>query len=207
MSAPTIGGVSVRSRNGAASRTGSVVKGPATQTSPPSPLPQRYHFCFVKQTAGGGTSKTTADKLETDDASFGASPSVNGNESASSPPSSASSAAKGGGGNSDDGQKKRKMSNKEKFEFADLEKVIDDLSARGKELEVLLEGAQAAKGGWEKKSRRRSDPPPPKITRSNDYFACGHALIYQVGRLLKGCRYGVNLAYAFSETYVGQNKR
>ena len=39
------------------------------------------------------------------------------------------------------------MSNKEKFEFADLEKNIDDLSERGKELEALLEGAQAAEAG------------------------------------------------------------
>lgn len=108
-----------------------------------------YRQDFMKPgAAGGGSSKTTADKLETEDASFGASPPVNGDDSASSPPSSASSAAKVSDGNSDDGQKKRKMSNKEKFEFADLEKVIDDLSVRGKELEVLLEGAQAAEAGF-----------------------------------------------------------
>lgn len=52
------------------------------------------------------------------------------------------------GGDSDGGEpKKRKLTNKEKFEFADLEKSIDDLSVRGKELEVLLEGAQDAGAG------------------------------------------------------------
>lgn len=46
------------------------------------------------------------------------------------------------------GAKKRKMSSKERYEFVNLEKAIDALSERVKELERLLEGAHEAGTGY-----------------------------------------------------------
>lgn len=80
-------------------------------------------------------SKAVVEKLETTDASQTPSLQVNGDVGSSSSPSS------------EGGERKRKLSNKEKFEFADLEKAIETLGDRAKELETLLAGAQDAGTG------------------------------------------------------------
>lgn len=101
-----------------------------------------YPVCPLK-TGGGGAAKPAADRLETERAaaqkknSSSASPGGGGLASkseANGSRSSGGSSSSGGGG----GAKKRKMSNKEKFEFRDLEKEIESLGDRRRELEGLL---------------------------------------------------------------------
>ncbi|CAM9753957.1 unnamed protein product [Scytosiphon promiscuus] len=106
-----------------------------------------YRQDFMKPAAGtggggGGGSKTAADRLETESppAAVG-----NGDAAVASPPPP-DSASKPEARSSPGVKKKRKMSNKEKFEFRDLEKDIESLGERAQELEDLL-AAEAANPG------------------------------------------------------------
>lgn len=91
---------------------------------------------ILKAGGGGGAAKPAADKLETEGAAAAATQ-KKGSSSASK--SGANSSSRSSSSSSSGGKKKKpKMSNKEKFEFRDLEKEIESLGERGRELEDLL---------------------------------------------------------------------
>eukprot|EP00903_Cladosiphon_okamuranus_P013128 g12244.t1 len=99
-----------------------------------------YRQDFLKPgTGGGGAAKPAVDKMETEGApaqdKTSSSASTRGVGSTS---TSKANGSGGGGGGGSGAPKKRKMSNKEKFEFRNLEKEIEALGERGRELEDLL---------------------------------------------------------------------
>lgn len=89
------------------------------------PCAPRTRLAVVFQAGGGGGSKAAAVKLEAEEAAQN-----NGSSQAVDAPTPPTPAPQN--------KKAKKMSNKQRFEFSDLEKDIESLGERGRELDALL---------------------------------------------------------------------